>query len=286
MSDDRQSALWMDTNRMRYFLIPADATIPVGETILYALDGRQCQVDPAGLAAFEITQDQARHVLQAQVDQALAQTRQALSTLVALARDEPPEIAQSTARPWDQSQQGLKALAALLDMSPQDLPDNPQAVQTGLMHLIGELKEMAEGVFNQEASQLQVAQVRLNAWQEKLEAQGIDLGIDLRQLPTRLSAWYNSADREQNLRAVSAHLRELADQLDQMAPSQPGLAFTFSGMWSGLFLDPEAEARRREQQEQAYRQSVQASLSDAMASCQLPPLGLNDLLSTPTEPDA
>jgi hypothetical protein len=70
--------LWYDSQQTRFFLIPADKTLPVGSFTLQSL-GTSCQVDLAAIADYEVATTVAQAHQQAAVVQALALVQEALA---------------------------------------------------------------------------------------------------------------------------------------------------------------------------------------------------------------
>ena len=76
---ENQPFLWTDAQQKRYFLIPEYTSWPEGNFVLRTFTGRQQSIDPAVLSNFEITPQQAQQYVQAQMDQALEQTKNAFA---------------------------------------------------------------------------------------------------------------------------------------------------------------------------------------------------------------
>ena len=77
--------LWTDAQQKRYFLIPEYALWPKGSFILRTFTGQEQSIDPAGLSNFEMTPQQAQQYVQAQMNQALEQTKSAFANLWGIA---------------------------------------------------------------------------------------------------------------------------------------------------------------------------------------------------------
>jgi hypothetical protein len=74
--------LWNNPGRSRYFLIPDDAQLPPGEFDLHTLTGRKLKVDPASLAPFELSEEQAKEWLRAEFGKMLDDARAAVDRFI------------------------------------------------------------------------------------------------------------------------------------------------------------------------------------------------------------
>lgn len=74
--------LWTDPARSRYFLIPDDSELPPGDFILRTLTGRKLEVAPQSLAAFELSEEQAKAWLKAEFGKLLDDARGAVDRFV------------------------------------------------------------------------------------------------------------------------------------------------------------------------------------------------------------
>jgi len=74
--------LWSDTPRTRFFLIPDEQQIPPGDFVIRTITGRKHEVDPASLAPFEKTEEEAKKWLESQFGQILDTARGAVDRFV------------------------------------------------------------------------------------------------------------------------------------------------------------------------------------------------------------
>jgi hypothetical protein len=82
MASGISTTLWSDTPRTRLFLIPNDQQLPPGGFVIRTITGRKLEVDPASLAPFEITEDEARKWLEAQFGNILDAARVAVERFI------------------------------------------------------------------------------------------------------------------------------------------------------------------------------------------------------------
>ena len=78
MFSGQSSVVWFTKKKERFFLLPKDhynADMAEGTLMLYTIDNRQLSVDPDALAPYEITLDEAKAALEAQLGDVLGQLR-------------------------------------------------------------------------------------------------------------------------------------------------------------------------------------------------------------------
>jgi len=129
--------LWTDAQQKRYFLIPEYTLWPEGDFVLRTFTGRQQRIDPAVLSNFEMTPQQAQQYVQAQMDQALEQTKNAFANLWGMA-----------------AQQTVAQAEPSLDLAHTDeLPDNPEMLKKWLDDLFGEIKTFLQNPTTKEQTE-------------------------------------------------------------------------------------------------------------------------------------
>jgi len=74
--------LWTDPERTRFFLLPDDCELPPGKFVLRTLTGRKLEVDAASLAAFELSEEQAKEWLRAEFGKMLDDARAAVDRFI------------------------------------------------------------------------------------------------------------------------------------------------------------------------------------------------------------
>lgn len=74
--------LWSDAPRTRFFLIPDHQQLPPGDFRIHTITGRKSDVDPAVLASFEITEDEAKKWLESQLGSLLDNARGAVERFI------------------------------------------------------------------------------------------------------------------------------------------------------------------------------------------------------------
>lgn len=87
--NERSLTLWTDPARSRYFLIPDGEQLPPGEFILSTLTGRVLRVDPASLAAFELSEEEAKEWVKAEFGELLDGVRAGIDRFVERLRQGP-----------------------------------------------------------------------------------------------------------------------------------------------------------------------------------------------------
>jgi hypothetical protein len=103
--------------------IPEYASWPKGDFILRTFTGREQSIDPAGLSNFEMTPQQAQQYVQAQMKQALEQTKSAFANFWGMAAQQavPKQLSPRLARP-------------------NELPKKPEMLEEWLGDLFSDIK--------------------------------------------------------------------------------------------------------------------------------------------------
>lgn len=139
MSDAR--TLWRDEAGGRHYLVPCDVQLPPGPLVLRSGATRSASVAPAAVAPYQVTKDEARAFLDAQVEAWAARAKQELAAVFAPWRG--PDPAEGAA-PADSagadpaSGPGVRLFSALTGEPAQSVASDPQAFVRGLATLLGE----------------------------------------------------------------------------------------------------------------------------------------------------
>jgi hypothetical protein len=133
--------LWRDETGGRHFLVPSDAALPPGPLLLRSGATRSASVAPGAVAPYQVTKDEARAFLDAQVEAWAAQAKQDLAAVFAPWRG--PDRAEGSA-PADSagadpaSGPGVRLFSALSGEPAQAVASDPHAFVRGLATLLGE----------------------------------------------------------------------------------------------------------------------------------------------------
>jgi hypothetical protein len=156
--------LWRDEAGGRHYLVPADAELPPGALLLRSGAARTASVDPAAVAAYAVSKEDAREFLDARLEAWAAQTKGALAeafSLIAETVDDgegempgaPPTVP-LTGFSDEQSGDaepgpGVQLFSALSGEPAQTVGSDPEAFMRGLATLLGEaaalMSRAAEG---------------------------------------------------------------------------------------------------------------------------------------------
>ncbi len=155
--------LWRDEAGGRHYLVQADAEFPPGALLLRAGAARTASVDPAAVAAYEVSRDEARAFLDARLEAWAAQTKGALAEAFSLVSETvdgegempgaPPTVpltSFSNEQPGDADPgPGVQLFSALTGEPAQSVGSDPEAFMRGLATLLGEaaalMSRAAEG---------------------------------------------------------------------------------------------------------------------------------------------
>ena len=87
MYDGGNFTLWLSVNSNQYYQIPINVSLPYGRMDIVNLNGDVQNVDPAGVATYEISKEEAKQHLRAQLEPFLA-LLQEMSTRFGLVAEE------------------------------------------------------------------------------------------------------------------------------------------------------------------------------------------------------
>jgi hypothetical protein len=210
------STLYATDPATRFFFIPDDAHILPGKLVLRSLAGKERQVDGVVAAVWEVTEEEAkeiaaRHIraFSANIGRALRGAKSVLEEVGKTQQRVADGVAEAAAGP---AQADL--IAEALGISPEQLREDPSAVKDGLQRAFSALLADMKAMVNAEQPGQEVLQGRLERLATVLREQGWgDAGDTLERLPEVLRAGLSDPELEAEVRAASARLREVADDL-------------------------------------------------------------------------
>jgi hypothetical protein len=174
--------LWRDEAGGRHYLVPSDAALPPGPLLLRAGAAGQMEVDPAAVAPYQVTKDEARAFLDARVDAWAAQTKQELSDAFSgLGGPDAPAPDAASADPV--SGPGVRLFSALTGESAQSVAGDPQALVRGLATLLGEAAAVVQRAGEGPDGEAE-ARERIRRLGETLRAHGISAPSPAPEKPT------------------------------------------------------------------------------------------------------
>lgn len=140
--------LWRDEAGGRFYVVPADADLAAGPLLLRSGATRSLSVDPSAVAPYEVSREEGRAFLDAQVEAWAARTKQELAG--AFSGPGGSADAPGDAPPADPaSGPGVALFSALTGQPAQSVAGDPDAFVRGLATLLGEaasaLRRAGEG---------------------------------------------------------------------------------------------------------------------------------------------
>jgi hypothetical protein len=162
--------LWRDEAGGRHFLVPSDAALPPGPLLLRAGAAGRMEVDPAAVAPYQVTKDEARAFLDARVDAWAAQTKQELSDAFSGLGGSAGAPDAASADPA--SGPGVRLFSALTGEPAQAVASDPQAFVRGLATLLSEAAAVVQRAGEGPDGEAE-ARERIRRLGETLRAHGI-----------------------------------------------------------------------------------------------------------------
>jgi hypothetical protein len=94
---------WTDAARARHFIVPDDAELAPGSFALRTATGRERSVDESAVAAFEVTEEEARAWAKEQLGAVFGELRGQTLDFVEKLRQKTAEMKEENRRAWDQA---------------------------------------------------------------------------------------------------------------------------------------------------------------------------------------
>jgi hypothetical protein len=115
------------------------------------------------------------------------------------------------------SQSGVNLVAALLDITPEEVCNNPEAAKDQLRQVFATaLGEVIQGVTSQDPEQLEAVRIRMHTLRTTLQSQGFEVDETLEKFPEKLrEKLLNSLSQKistEPIGAVANFLRDLAEK--------------------------------------------------------------------------
>lgn len=92
--------IWTTLDRRRYFLLPEDANLPGGALQLRTSTGRQIEVDEEATAPYEVSEEEAKAWLKAQLGEVLGEAKTKLTGFVERLREKTAELRAENEAAW------------------------------------------------------------------------------------------------------------------------------------------------------------------------------------------
>lgn len=170
--------LWIDKHENRKFVIPYDFTLCAGSLRLTATDGREINVDPESVAAFEVSEEEAKAWLKEQLGDVAKQLKAGLRDALfgsKSATAEPtvaPDPAVSEGDPPSKTP-GLDLLAAITDTPRESLTGDYAAIGQAVRAYLQDVTATAGDAVSGDPQRVRAARERMRDWDETLRAHGV-----------------------------------------------------------------------------------------------------------------
>lgn len=275
MLDENQYSLWTDSKKLRYFLIPDNQKLVRGSFVIFTLNGAEKKVTQKAIAPFEIPETEAKTFLQAEMNQAMEQTKIAFSNLMSFSTQVSEEAPSNPTPSSNQTSSVSEILSSLLGATPEELLNNPEAAATTFVNIYTELKEFLSESTSKNPNQVEAARARVHSLRETLQAKGINISDDIEELPNKLQEVLSSSNIDGYLEEIVTKLRDFTDQIDQ-SPDAVGQKIdeTIKSLSKELFIDEEKHHEEKKIQE--YKASAQDAIAASFKSLGLRSFANND----------
>jgi hypothetical protein len=172
--------IWSDVNKSRQFLIPETEQLPPGDFLLRTAAGREMRVDPAAVAKFEITAEEANAWLKDQLGDVLKNLRSGLAARFsgkATHGDRKDDSAPQKTKDADKSgaTHGLDLLAEMTGTSRANLDSDYAALGRAFRAYLTDTAGTALDAVSGEPERMARAQERMGQWAEVLRQHGISV---------------------------------------------------------------------------------------------------------------
>jgi hypothetical protein len=225
----------------RFFLVPAERTLPEGDLRLTSLDGEDRRVDPDAAAPYEVSGSEAEAHVRTQAQRALDDVAETVARALGMAGRRPPD---------------LQALAERLGVRGGDR----KATEAAIRGLAEDMQVVTAAVASGDPAALEAARARL-------QARGIDVGDALGAV--------RRLDAQQAGKAAASTLRALADALE--GPGEQPLGRRIDELIErldrevGPFVGRDPERARRKRQE-GYERDARSAIAQSLRDAGIEPL--------------
>jgi hypothetical protein len=211
MSELAMHSLWIDLEEGRYYLIPAEAVLPGGATLLITLTGEERQVEPTALDAWEVSGVEAQIHLQSAALRLLMQAGagEESALLVEEGEEMPPD-----AKPAGETEAAFPREARRLFAVLFGLPGGGGAATEHLRlpQVLLRVAHILEESIAEEEERRAAAHQEIEALVEDFATQGIQLPAGIQELPTKVRRFYLMFEDRTPFEEFSRLLRVLAAQ--------------------------------------------------------------------------
>ncbi len=214
MAFNVSKTLWSDPDRSRFFLIPNDHQLPVGDFELRTVTGRKQQVEESAIIEFEISRDEAKIWLKEQFGEFLTSAKTGI--IDALKNWRSPSNSE-TDPPTSKSptETALSELEDLLNQSAEQMQAKSANSLKHLKAIAEALNAMFEGAISSDADGLERAEEQAQILRDNLDALGIKTGTQLETFPKRLHTLYFAEGQAKNFQENADQLEAIANQIEQ-----------------------------------------------------------------------
>ncbi len=202
------STLYADPDQTRFFLVPDDAAPPPGGLVLWSLTGSRLEVDPEGIALYEITEEEAKERTR---DLLTGYARQATGVLAGLgammrqaaeAEPGPPEPVPAQAN-----------LAQTLGLTEEELKNDPEAVMEGLRHIGAGLSQSLADLLSDDPASAEATRERVRALAEAVGVDPDEADTNVDELSSKLREAFLNPEVEAQIRDATRKLEEATADL-------------------------------------------------------------------------
>ncbi|NJO78630.1 MAG: hypothetical protein HC827_08910 [Cyanobacteria bacterium RM1_2_2] len=190
-----------------------------------------------------------------------------------------PEASETPETSIDQDQVLINLLAALANVTPQQLEEHPELAKNSLYQLLNDFQQVISSSLSGDQEKLDTARDRMRSLNTILKSQNIDFGDIFEQFPDNLNQLRALSDQDPDLQQMQAKLKQLAKRKPgrKSAKNLNKELVAFLQRYQQLF-NQEAEAHRKAQKEQEYAEKADKAIKASLSRCNMPSLKFEDLL--------
>ncbi|MBA4142857.1 MAG: hypothetical protein H0X43_07595 [Nitrosospira sp.] len=198
MEKDDDKVLWSDLARSRYFLIPREHSMPIGDFIIRGGLSRQKQIELDAIIRFEIAGEEAKawldsqfeHVLEKAKSGFLDSLKQTLEGKPAAAKSkesvDPAATSAQRLRESNEIEAALSLFSALVHEPAVSLRSDPEVVIRGMQKIGADITAILSNATSQSPEDLQAARTQFKSILETLREHGLSVSNQADTLPDRL----------------------------------------------------------------------------------------------------
>jgi hypothetical protein len=210
-----EGTIYATRDSKHFYFVPAGVTLPPGELELGTLTGTRTRVDAEAAKAYEIPEDQAKQLVQAELSAMAKKAGGFLANAAATLREAANQPTKAPQPP------NVETLAAGLGIEPDDLQKDPQKVLNALSEVLKGMQQTVRESLSKDPVDREAAKKRMQIVAEQLRAHGVgDPATTVEAMPEKIREVLEDPKLEQAVREATEKLKLATQDLQEWANNE------------------------------------------------------------------